>query len=104
MKCFPPGFRERERERAVGPPLLREPLRQRQRLPATVLEEAEAGAKLLVVHGFGARGQRSGQPQRGPNHHEQHGQVEGPSTRLLVLCLKDLASSLITYKSTCIFL
>lgn len=49
------------------------------------MEEAAAGAQLLQLHGLGARGQRSGEPQRRTDRHEQHGALAGTSTRFLLV-------------------
>lgn len=51
------------------------------------METTEAGAQLLELHGFGARGQRGGQPERGPNNHEQYGQIARAPARIFVVCL-----------------
>lgn len=78
-------FRERKRECAIGAALVREPLRERERHAAAVVEAAAAGAQLLQLHGLGARGERRGQPQRRPDRHEQHGALAGAAARLLLL-------------------
>ena len=81
------GVGERKRERAVGSTFLREPLRQRKRLSEAVVEATETRSELLVVYGFGTRGQCSRELERWSDHHEQHGEIESATARLLFLRL-----------------
>ena len=75
-------------ERARRPALVRQPLRQRQRHAAPVVEAPAARQELHVLHRLGAGGQHRRQPQRRPDRHEQQGPLPGAPPRLLLLRLR----------------